>query len=72
MNRRLRLKNHVQPLRRGPGSVQLGLSPDGGASWMGSVTPRSLWSKVWTGALTCAPCMPQRQLRASRTVVCRP
>ena len=30
MNRRPRLKNHVQPLRRGPGSVQLGLSPDGG------------------------------------------
>ena len=30
MNRRPRLKNHVKPLRRGPGSVQLGLCPDGG------------------------------------------
>ena len=30
MNRRPRLKNHMQPLRRGPGSVQLGLSPDSG------------------------------------------
>ena len=30
MNRRRRLKNHVKPLRRGPGSVQLGLCPDGG------------------------------------------
>ena len=30
MSRRPRLKNHLQPLRRGPGSVQLGLSPDGG------------------------------------------
>ena len=30
MNRRPRLKNHVRPLLRGPGSVQLGLSPDGG------------------------------------------
>ena len=30
MSRRPRLKNHVQPLRRGPGSVQLGLCPDGG------------------------------------------
>jgi len=30
MNRRPRLKNHVQPLRRGPGSLQLGLCPDAG------------------------------------------
>ncbi len=30
MNRRPRLKNHAQPLRRGPGSIQLGLCPDGG------------------------------------------
>ena len=27
---RPRLKDHVRPLRRGPGSVQMGLSPDGG------------------------------------------
>ncbi len=30
MNRRPRLKSHVQPLRRGPGSLQLGLRPDAG------------------------------------------
>jgi hypothetical protein len=30
MNGRPRLKPHVQPLRRGPGSVQLGLCPDAG------------------------------------------
>ena len=30
MNSRPRLKSHVQPLRRGPGSVQLGLCPDAG------------------------------------------
>jgi hypothetical protein len=30
MNRRPRLKSHVQPLRRGPGSLQLGLCPDAG------------------------------------------
>ena len=30
MNRRPRLKSHVQPLRRGPGSLQLGLYPDAG------------------------------------------
>ncbi|HYO20018.1 MAG TPA: hypothetical protein VES02_15275 [Dermatophilaceae bacterium] len=28
MNNRPRLKSHAQPLRRGPGSLQLGLSPD--------------------------------------------
>ena len=30
MNSRPRLKSHVQPLRRGPGSLQLGLCPDAG------------------------------------------
>jgi hypothetical protein len=30
MNNRPRLKNHAQPLRRGPGSIQLGLCPDSG------------------------------------------
>ena len=30
MNSRPRLKNHVRPLRRGAGSLQLGLGPDGG------------------------------------------
>lgn len=30
MNGRPRLKSHVQPLRRGPGSLQLGLRPDTG------------------------------------------
>lgn len=30
MNPRPRFKNHLQPLRRGPGSLQLGLSLDGG------------------------------------------
>jgi hypothetical protein len=30
MNGRPRLKSHVQPLRRGPGSLQLGLCPDAG------------------------------------------
>jgi hypothetical protein len=30
MNRRPRLKSHVQPLRRGPGSLQLGLWPGAG------------------------------------------
>jgi hypothetical protein len=30
MNSRPRLKNHVRPLRRGAGSLQLGLCPDGG------------------------------------------
>ncbi|HEX7535829.1 MAG TPA: hypothetical protein VF391_02360, partial [Dermatophilaceae bacterium] len=30
MNSRPRLKSHAQPLRRGPGSLQLGLSPDAG------------------------------------------
>jgi hypothetical protein len=30
MNRRPRLKSHVQPLRRGPGSLQLGLCPGAG------------------------------------------
>jgi hypothetical protein len=30
MNCRPRLKSHVQPLRRGPGSLQLGLCPDAG------------------------------------------
>jgi hypothetical protein len=30
MSNRPRLKNHAQPLRRGPGSLQLGLCPDAG------------------------------------------
>jgi len=30
VNNRPRLKSHAQPLRRGPGSLQLGLSPDAG------------------------------------------
>ncbi len=30
MSNRPRLKSHAQPLRRGPGSLQLGLCPDGG------------------------------------------
>jgi len=30
MNKRPRLKSHAQPLRRGPGSLQLGLCPDRG------------------------------------------
>ena len=30
MHHRPRLKSHAQPLRRGPGSLQLGLSPDAG------------------------------------------
>lgn len=30
MSKRPRLKNHAQPLRRGPGSLQLGLCPDAG------------------------------------------
>ena len=30
MNNRPRLKSHAQPLRRGPGSLQLGLCPDAG------------------------------------------
>jgi len=39
MNKRPRLKSHAQPLRRGPGSLQLGLSPDAGVVLEGLSNP---------------------------------